>query len=183
MPIPQDIIQEGINKIFGQTQREDPEIIPLKDAKEQGILDGLIHMGGKLPDFFQGIVTEARDLKKGENVKKIGNITVSDITLDVIEGTALLQDLSDEEKGKVESELDNLGFNSKIPPEWFVDAAEEDSPGLTDSDIENLWEEARIEVLESEAEEQIEEPFETSIPELEVESTPEPEIVPEEPLI
>lgn len=60
-----------------QQSTEQQEPLPSRDnLKQLGIAGKLVHMGGKLPEFLKGIVTEARDRVN----KAMGNENVIDVS-------------------------------------------------------------------------------------------------------
>lgn len=107
------------------------------------------HMGGPLPDFLKDVVAEAKDA--GKETKDavgggtIGGINVSDITLDVLQGIKTMDTLEETDRAVVESELDQLGFNSDAPPKWFIDASRED--GVSPEEVDSVWNETRNEIM------------------------------------
>ena len=108
---------------------------------------GITHMGGPVPAFLQGVVTEARDTSAEGEVSGgvIGEIPVSDATLDVLSGTRELESLGEEERVIVDSELDQLGFNSSEVPGWFAEAAEIE--GIDEIGLIEAWTDVRTSIV------------------------------------
>lgn len=145
----QDAIKQGTQKVLTPQPPVDKTLIPFADAKRQGLLDNMVHMGGKLPEGLQGLVTEAKDAVKSAT-GIIGGISVSGDTLDVLEGIVKFDELDDAIKTEVQSDLDKLGFNSDVAPDWF--STEAVGQGISEAEIGNTWNATRKEILPGSAE-------------------------------
>jgi hypothetical protein len=142
-------IQQGTKKVLTPQPPIDKTLIPFADAKRQGLLDNLTHLGGKLPEGLQGVVTEAKDaLQTVGGI--IGGISVSSDTLNVLEGITKFDNLDEAVKTMVQSELDKLGFNSDVAPDWF--SKEALNQGTLEAEIGNVWNATRKEILPGSAE-------------------------------
>ncbi len=73
MPIPENFIQSGLDKIFSSRQQEEEqplEVIPKEEAEKSGLFENLVHLGGKLPGFLKDKITDVKDVVK----EKVGNV-------------------------------------------------------------------------------------------------------------
>lgn len=107
---------------------------------------GVKYAGGALPDFLKGIVSDAKDVDPAPTGGVIGDVQVSEITLNVLGGIQTLDEVQEPEKATVTSELDQLGFNSDVAPEWFIEASTAEN--ISPEEVEATWNETRNEIIE-----------------------------------
>ena len=72
MPIPNEFLRIGFDKIFNPQDKEE-ETISVEEAEKRGLMSNIKHLGGKVPEWLKGKVLEAKDVIK----EKAGEISES----------------------------------------------------------------------------------------------------------